>query len=462
MFQDKKLLIGCGAAILIVIVVVILIFAIKPRTPNTGSKKITVWTPIDEIDTFEPLIRDFLEQNKGAEVKVVKKGLETYEEDIVNAIAEGKGPDVFLLRNDWMAKHIGKLASMPAKATKKSNPLEDYKKEFLPFVAEENIINDKIYGLPLSGEPLALFYNSNMYYDAMNRYALSHPSEDLSALQSIMNNGPKSWDEFNQAVKLVTVTKKKGVVVPGAALGTVGNVNNAVDILYLMMLQNGTKFTDTNRQNATFQLQDYTSTGEMTYPGTRALELFSGYAKPGLTRYTWNAAMPNSVQAFTQGKVGMVIDYSSLEKYIKQVNPNLSFNMVPVPQVKGSPTKANYVRYWSMVVNRNSKAQDTAWKFISFLDSPTVINKYLGTTQRFSLHSADYQESIGGMMSETVQSQIKTAKTVFKPDAMKYDVAMQEMITAVSERNQSAQLAIQQAAQKITALLVKYKPMGED
>jgi len=53
---------------------------------------------------------------------------------------------------------------------------------------------------------------------------------------------PATWDEFVKDAQLLTKKNSSGEILQaGAALGTVNNIKNAVDIVLLLMLHNNQK-----------------------------------------------------------------------------------------------------------------------------------------------------------------------------------------------------------------------------
>ena len=68
---------------------------------------------------------------------------------------------------------------------------------------------------------------------------------------------------------------------------------------------------------------------------------------------------------------------------IKQQNPNLSFRVVPVPQLpKNTPTDPdiNYASYWAEGVWSKSKNTGEAWKFLRFISQDASLEKLYAST----------------------------------------------------------------------------------
>jgi len=124
---------------------------------------------------------------------------------------------------------------------------------------------------------------------------------------------------------------------------------------------------------------------EKLSPGENALSFYTQFARTGSPYYSWNPNLHYSVDAFSEGTVGMMFNYSWQIKTIREKAPKLNFAIAPIPQFsQNSPV--NYANYWAFSVVKNKIATadpaDTkkvpvsndirvleAWKFITFLTS---------------------------------------------------------------------------------------------
>src|SRR3989344_3373611 len=80
--------------------------------PQKPTQKIELvwWSVFADADSVRVLIKEFEPANPGVSIKFVKKNIETYEDELVNALAAGTGPDLFSIHNDWLPKHWDKMA----------------------------------------------------------------------------------------------------------------------------------------------------------------------------------------------------------------------------------------------------------------------------------------------------------------------------------------------------------------
>ena len=95
--------------------------------------------------------------------------------------------------------------------------------------------------------------------------------------------------------------------------------------------------------------------------------------------------MPNSINAFIQEKVAMIIVPSWEILTIQKANPDLAIKVVPVPVLPGS-RPISIASYWVEGVSKFSTHQNEAWKFLQYLsqkEQMTKLYELQAKTRRF-------------------------------------------------------------------------------
>src|SRR6187431_2409837 len=108
--MSKKVLI-IGAIGLFLFLIVIGAMLSSSGTPKKSTEQIELvwWKPFETTPQTQPLIDAYTALNKNVRIRFVTKDITSYEQELVDAIASGKGPDIFSIHNDWLPKHIEKL-----------------------------------------------------------------------------------------------------------------------------------------------------------------------------------------------------------------------------------------------------------------------------------------------------------------------------------------------------------------
>lgn len=415
-----------------------------------------MWRTFDSSEVFQPIIDDFQDDNPNIKIEYTELPPEEYELVVAEALAAGEGPDIWSIRNDWMSRHQAKLIPMPDGLLQRSE--EEGKSDqdqlaslFVPTVGQDVVIDGRIYGLPYYVDTLVIWRNDAVFQSRIQELERADRDDDADFLREKFT----TWEQLERAAQLLTERTGETIDVAGLAAGTSNNVERAEDVVYAMMLQNGTPMTSPDRTSATFHLGVSDQVGQPTFLGTQALERYTAFADPSKAQYSWNAGMPNDVQAFIDGKVAMIFGYQYYGLRFKQLAPTLRTTAMPLPQVRDSAEPIDYPQYWVEAVTKNTDNPQLAWQVVKNLvvdrgssyrtatgrPSPTKIEEPPTVIDR-----AD-QGSPFSFQQETAQSWNKGKR----PD--KVDTIFRDLIQRVGTRTSSPQNSIEEAAQRVTELL---------
>lgn len=422
----------------------------KTATPTTN--KIVVWS-FEDSDVWKPVIQQFQAKNKSYTVVYEKQTFDSnYENRVLNSVLSGGTPDVWAMPNDWVYRHKDQLAPMPENTAK----TVDLGSQFVPSIKESVYFNNKIYALSPSAEPLMVYYNPKIFSAALDDINNTSKDKDFKKrANTLLQEPPKTWSDFNEAVKLLT--KKDGTTITqsGVALGT-SKISNATDILYLMMLQNETDILSSDYSLSTFNLPKDTSTGVGDIPGKRALEFYTSYSNPASQNYSWNDSLGNDVDAFGAGRAAMIFGYSSLQNTLLQKYPNLTYRKNYVPQVYIDSSKIkDFARFNAFGVNKLSKNTAAGWALVNSLVNDSGDSFTSGARLYTSKKASNYDISINGRTGNNPEKlELATADSLVKgrfPE--EFDAYMRDAIDGVNSGAQNSRAALDLATTKTTDLL---------
>lgn len=324
----------------------------KAPNPHKYNMNLEIWGFDDDDQNLRPIFENYQKINPNIKQMSYRKlEVSTYKKEIIDALAAGQGPDIFLIHNTWLPGFSDKIVPAPADVINEQR----YKKNFVDVAADDFIAGGKIYAMPLSVDSLGLYYNKDLF----NAAGITMP--------------PADWDKFTQDVRMLTKINGSGEIVQsGASLGTnVANINRATDILNMLMLQSGYGLPV---PGASQSADD--SAGE------NVIEYYTQFARASSSNYSWNNKMHYSIDAFSEGNLAMMFNYSWHIATIKSKSPKLNFAIAPIPQFVGS-APVNYANYWAYAVSKNKivanpanptasvvsneTRQWEAWKFLSYL-----------------------------------------------------------------------------------------------
>lgn len=255
----------------------------------------------------------------------------TFDNELVNALAEDRGPDIILTFHEKILKNQGKLYPIPYS----SFTLRDFQNTFIDG-AEVLKTTKGILGIPVAVDPLVLFYNKDIF-------------SNFSLVRS-----PRLWEEMYGMSRSMTLSEKStgNIVQATIPLGSFSNVLHSKEIISTMIMQAGGKVvTDTEN----FVRASINENFNLPYsPGNAALLFFTEFSNPAKVFYTWNRSMPDSLTSFSAGDSVMFIGFASDYKKIKDKNPNLNFDVGPLPQSKGASRPMTFGRILAFAVPKGS------------------------------------------------------------------------------------------------------------
>lgn len=404
--------------------------AMKPIT-------ITYWRVFDGPDAFDEVIAKYKSLHPFVTIDYRKLRYSEYETELLNALAEDRGPDVFSIHNTWVRKYQSKLAPMPdtitmaypvtsgsfkketiiESRTTKSISIKELKDSFVDVVAQDVVLDDgKIYGLPLSVDTLAMFYNKDLFNNAG------------------ISQTPVYWNkEFISDVKKLTKQdSKKGLIQSGAALGGSKNINRYGDILAVLMMQSGATMMSDSGQVLFHTTPSFANNTNYS-PGVDALRFYTDFADPVKESYSWSSELSNSLDLFISGNLAIMFSYSYDVETIKAQAPKLNFSVAKLPQIEGTPpTNINFANYWVEVVSKKSKVANESWDFVQFITKEEQAKVYLEKTKRPTALRALVAKQKEDDEISVFADQVLTAKSWYRgKNASAAEDAIAEMIDAV-------------------------------
>ena len=306
---------------------------LRATPPKRYPIKLEVWGLFDDSDAFSAAIGAYQKANPNVTgINYKKLTPDTYQKDLLDALASGQGPDIILIQNTWLPSFEDKIVPVTPDILTEQN----YRAEFPDVVANDFIDQGKIYATPLSVDSLALYYNKDLF----NQAGITAP--------------PASWNDFTTEAKQLTKIDGTGnITQSGAALGTAYNIKRSTDILNLLMMQENTPMLDDRQSRANFDQGSVSaSNGNASYPGVAALTFYTNFAKTNSSFYSWNPNMHYSLDAFSEGTLAMMLDYSWDISTIRNKAPKLNFTIAPVPQLNPA-APVNFPNYWAFAVAKN-------------------------------------------------------------------------------------------------------------
>lgn len=303
------------------ILIAVLIFAgILPGFRSGGSANrptLLVWGYFSQ-EAMAPIIETFnQEHDRVAQLVYVEKNPDTFEADIGNSIAGGAGPDIIFFPDNLIIRHGDKVVPFSNSEYSLRNFRNDFVEQGEMFIGDTGAL-----ALPILVDPMVLFYNR----DLLSAGGVARP--------------PVSWTEMIQPeigpVARLTLFDVQGNLAQSAvSMGEFSNVSHAKEILSLLMMQAGSRIVSRNDPDSD---RDFAvdlggvSTGVSSGPAASAVDFYMQFSNPTKSAYTWNRAMPMSLDAFAAGFSAMYLGFAGELGTIRQISPVLNVDVALMPQ----------------------------------------------------------------------------------------------------------------------------------
>lgn len=290
----------------------------KPEAPKADAGTITVWTYFsgNEKDQFQKLVDKF-EKDNNCKVKAEYFAFGDYKKQISTAMTANSLADIIMLDNPDFAAYASMGVFLDITDKMK---VWDATPKYFEGPLKSAVYDGKNYGIPVTSNCLALFYNQDM-------------------LDKAGVTVPKTWDELRASAK-----KLSSKEVYGFAVGSPKN------------------------EEATFQFLPWLLSAEGSYdkldsPGTiKAAALWTDLIKDGsMSKETINWGQGDAQKQFSAGKVAMFVGGPWMVSAIQTEAPNMKWGVATLPVDKKA---ASVLGGENLGITAKTKNADLAWKFL--------------------------------------------------------------------------------------------------
>ncbi len=416
-----------------------LIFALAVGRGNSDNiGQVTIWGTLDE-NQFVEVLRSAQDVDQSLlGVQYIQKDADSYLGEITDALASGKGPDLFILRQDFALSQESRVIPISFLEL----PRTDFEARFVdgttPFVTPEYIL-----GVPFMIGPLVLYWNKDMLNTA--GYA----------------RAPQYWDEVQEMATRITKRTETGSVITATIpFGQFRNVNNAKEILSMLVMQAGGEITMRNSDGA-LEAALAPQQANVSQASLAALRFFTEFADPAKPSYSWNASLPEARKAFVGSNLALYIGLASEKPLITAANPNLNFGTAPVPQRRSAATAINAGYTYAFAVPRTSKNPNGARAVAYKLAGPDIA---LALSQQYNIPSARRDILSKPFTSDLNEfnKQAILVRSWVDPDPAKTSEIFRAMIEDTVSGSFLLGEAVQRADRQIATLLDAYNQNKTD
>lgn len=427
-------IITIGVFIFFIVFAVLVFSGIIPlfgTSPDGVGGTVTMWGTLPA-SSLDGSIAELNIQNEGVfTLNYVEKSEDTFDAEIVEAIASNRAPDLILLPQDLIVRQENKVIPI----SYDSLSVRDFKNTFIE-EGELYLSAQGILALPFSVDPLVLYWNRDIF----NEKVVSQP--------------PELWDQLLVLAPAFTV-KDEGLNVrqSAVALGEFGNVSHSKDILSLLILQAGNPMVERSESGLTAVLDE--RRGLVTKPAESAVRFYTGFSNPSKPIYTWNRSLPESKDLFASGNLAVYIGYASERSEIIAQSPNLNFDVALVPQARDSKTKTTLGKMTGIATLRSSRNPQTALYVAGILSGNSFLDLF---SQESGLPPARRDlllRRTTGSVGQTLYGSALIARGWLDPSPSQTQLIFKTLIENVTSGRTSEEGAVSRANGELNRLLAR-------
>lgn len=350
------------------------------KTDQVKPFSLTVWGVGESGEEWSPLIKEIANARPGVRINYQQKSALNYRQELLEALAAGRGPDIFsfpageLRRYEPLLQPSPSSYTLPIKKIKKTIIQEQevvgtqgyagltvnqLNKNFVKAAAEDVVLNGKILALPLTLDTLMLAYNQSL----LDAARIPQP--------------PTDWTVFKDDVIRLTKQDSAGEFRQvGVTMGTGANIASAADIVMLIMMQNGVAISGHQAPNFTTKSEDEGSAA------AEALQFYTDFAQPTKETYTWNIQQPPSTEMLANGRAAMGFVTPVTAKQLRKQYPSLPLIITTAPQLSQDSNPVTVANYWVYGIAKNSPNATKAWGVLQQLATNKTLLKNLAQNHK--------------------------------------------------------------------------------
>lgn len=360
--------------------------------PSLGSR-VVIWGTVSQ-SAFDSVLKPLREEyDEYRVVSYVQFDERTFDDELINALAEGRGPDVLFLPHDRLVQHRNKLQPIPYE----SFPVRDFRNNYIDG-SEIFLLPDGMYAVPVAVDPLMLYWNR----DLLSSFGFISP--------------PASWEQIVGELVPQTVARdnNRNITRSPLAFGEYRNVRNAYSVLSLLLIQGGSSLvTETERG---YQVGLNTSMTGDTAPLTSALSFYAGFANPANALYTWNRSLPEDRSHFLAERLLLYFGHGSEARSVASQNPNLNFDIAEVPQGAASSLRRSYATFYGFSLLRSSSNQAGSYTVMTQLAAPAIAHTLTQSLGMAPAHRSTLMTGSNDRYGRLIYSSAVVARGWLNPD----------------------------------------------
>jgi ABC-type glycerol-3-phosphate transport system substrate-binding protein len=344
------------------IVVSLIVLSAYKKSPDSDGPvigSVTIWGVLPQ-DAIKPVIDALIEADEAyAKVKYYSVPAESFNDELVNALADGGGPDAILLSSEQIVEMRKRIKPL----SYESFPLRDVKNVYVDG-ADIFALSDGLYAYPIAVDPLVMYYN-----------------KDLITTDGFLE-APATWEALvnDYLPTLIRRSPDRSIERSVLAFGEYGNAEHGFGVISMLLIQAGSRGVS-DEEGMKYHINLNTPFEGSSRPLEVVADFYTRFSKPTNSLYSWNRSFSSDLDRFISGDLVFYFGYASEGVDIERRNPNLNFDVSEVPQGAAATVRRTYGRFYGFSVLRTSDNSAGAASIIKILSSKEQSEKIVSAAR---------------------------------------------------------------------------------
>lgn len=297
--------------------------------PATGE--LNVWAQADEAAALPAFADEFMKLNPDLKINVTALPWDAAHNKYQTAIAAGTTPDMAQMGTTWMADFSNAFLPVPDAIDTST---------FFEGSLSTNKVGDQLLGVPWYVDTRVFYFRKDL------------------ATQAGYPDGAKTWDEFKAFTKALQAKAgaEYGVTLPSTD-------TDSFQSMLMFPWSNGATLTNADETKWTLDTPEWIS----------AMKYYGSFFSEGIANPDADTGAGSRESQFVSGKTPVLTGGPSMIGSLTKAGGGEAYkDQIGVMRVPKSGTSTSFTGGSNLVVFKDGKNSDSAWKFTRWLSQPDV------------------------------------------------------------------------------------------
>lgn len=393
---------------------------------NPYGDKVVIWGTLDKT-IIASAMQDISKVDKDFNVvNYYQKDARTFEEEMVNAIADGEQPDAIILASDDLVTYRTKLLPIPYESFSARTLKDDYIDGGEIFARSNGL-----YAIPFVVDPMVMYWNRDLFSSG----SVAVP--------------PATWDALTDTVQKLTLRDAtRNILQSTVAFGEFSNVQHAKEVLMTLLMQSGSQMIKESKDGYAVAL-DEPQAQDARKPLSAALQFYTEFSNANSPLYSWNRSQQDDLTAFLAEDLALYFGYGSELNKIRELNPNFNFDTAPVPQGSGATIYRVYGKFYGLALLKSSTNPQGTYLALQKLANKEPVSMIAQSLSMAPAHRATISGGTQNAYWQTIFSAALVARGWLDPDKVESETIFKQMVEDVVSNRQKVSGAVSDAVKRI-------------